>query len=338
MVLTEIRDASIWDAFIEQSSDGLLFHTWEYLQITAKHTGFTLLPYGVWKGEQLISVIPFFYRNMNGFRTLFSPPPMTVIPYLGIVLSSDYAGYKQSKKETLLKLIADGIREAVADLSPNYTSINCVPDFLDIRQFSWDAYATKMHYTYQIDLTRPREQLWSDLHMKLRGKIKKMLNAGLTLEKTTDISRFYDLLSERYADPALAIPMLPKSYLSDLFRAFPDHLSVYFISDPAGEIVSVVTAQEYKRFLLWMGMPKIETPYAGNEYLQWILMERAKSEGYSVFENMGANNSDLVFFKAKFNPRLVPYLEIYRKDRLGSLAETAYLQIGKRLMLAMGRR
>jgi hypothetical protein len=337
MVLTEIRDASTWDAFIDQSPDGMLFHRWDYLQITAKHTGFTLLPYGVWKGEQLISVVPLFFRNMNGLRTLFSPPPMTVIPYLGIVLPPEYAGYKQSKKETLLKLIADDVREAVADLSPNYISINFVPDFLDIRQFSWDAYGTKMHYTYQIDLTRPREQLWSDLHMKLRGKIKKMLNAGLALEKTTDLPRFYDLLSERYADPALAIPMPPKSYLSDLFHAFPDHLGVYSLSDPAGEIIGVVTAQEYKRFLLWMGMPKLETPYAGNEYLQWILMERARSEGYRVFENMGANNSDLVFFKAKFNPRLVPYLEVNKRDVVGTLAEEAYFRFGKRMMMTLGR-
>lgn len=99
----------------------------------------------------------------------------------------------------------------------------------------------------------------------------------------------------------------------------------------------MVAAQEYKRFLLWVGAPKIETSHDGNAYLQWLLIQRAQAEGYRTFENMGANNPDLIFFKSKFNPDLRTYFEIVKKDTLGAFSEWAYLSFAKRLMMTTGR-
>jgi lipid II:glycine glycyltransferase (peptidoglycan interpeptide bridge formation enzyme) len=248
-----------------------------------------------------------------------------------------FAGLKQSKKESLLGMIAGEIRDEIQALAPNYLSIAFVPEFNDIRHYLWDGCDARVRYTYTINLDRSVEELWSSLHYKLRNKLKKEANAGLRLERGSDVSTLYRLVADRYRDPSLDIPPIKRDYLQELVHAYPDRIGVYCLYDAEDEVAAVVAAHEYKRFLLWIGTPKVETAHAGNEYLQWLLIQRARAEGYRTFENMGANNPDLVFFKSRFNPDLTMYFEIEKKDTLGAFSEWAYLSFVKKLMTATDR-
>lgn len=337
MTVSRVGDRDTWDTFIDNSPSGLLFHKWDYLHLTAKHTGSTLLPYAVYNGDEPICVFPLFCRRMHGINAIFSPPPLTVIPHLGCVMSGGFEGLKQSKKESLLGMVAGEILGEIRDLSPNYLSIAFVPGFNDVRHYLWDRCDARVRYTYTINLDRTLEELWGNLHYKLRNKLKKEAGAGLRLEKTSDISTLHRLLADRYQDPSLDIPLIRQDYLEDLVRAYPDRIGVYHLYDAEDQVTGVVATQEYKRFLLWIGTPRLESAHAGNEYLQWLLIQRAKAEGYRTFENMGANNPDLVFFKSRFNPDLTMYFEIEKKDTLGTVSEWAYLTFVKKLMMATGR-
>jgi len=337
MTVVRIDDKDTWDSFIDESPSGLLFHKWDYLHLTAKYTGSTLLPYAVYKGDELLCLFPLFHGRVYGVSAVFSPPPLTVIPHLGCVMSRGFAGLKQSKKESTLQMVADDIGGVIEDLSPNYISIAFVPEFRDIRHYIWERCEARARYTYTIDLEQPLEAIWTSLHYKLRNKLKKEAEAGLRLERTNDISTLHRLITERYQDPSLDIPPIRRDYLNDLVRTYPDRIGVYSLYDAGDEIVGVVAAQEYKRFLLWLGTPRLEGLHAGNEYLQWLLIQRAKAEGYPAFENMGANNRDLAFFKSRFNPDLVMYFEVEKKDILGSLSGWAYLTFVKRMLILAGR-
>lgn len=337
MTMVRVDDRETWDAFISESPSGLLFHKWDYLHLTAKHTGSRLLLYAIHKGNEPICAIPLFYRRVYGISAIFSPPPLAVIPHLGCVMSRNFAGLKQSKKESALQIVAGGIGEVVRELSPNYLSIAFVPGFNDMRHYLRDRCGVKIRYTYAINLEQPLEAIWSSLHYKLRNKLKKEEKAGLRLERGGGISTLHRLLTDRYQDPSLDIPPIKRDYLEDLVRAYPDQIGVYTLYDAEDEVAGVVAAQEYRRFLLWVGAPRIESGHAGNEYLQWLLIRRAKAEGYPIFENMGANNLDLAFFKSRFNPDLVMYLEIEKKDALGALSEWAYLTFAKKALISAGR-
>ncbi|NLM28932.1 MAG: GNAT family N-acetyltransferase [Methanomicrobiales archaeon] len=337
MTVSIIEDRDTWDTFIDESPSGLLFHRWDYLHLTARYTGSRFLPYGVYKGNELACLFPLFFRRMYGVNAVFSPPPLTVIPFLGCVMNRGFTRLKQSKKESLLGMIAGEIQEEIRGLSPNYLSVSFVPEFNDVRHYLWDRCDARIRYTYTIDLTRSIEDLWNNLHYKLRNKLKKEENAGLRLERTGDISTLHRILADRYRDPALDIPPIDRNYLEDLVHTYPDRIAAYYLYNTEDELVGAVAAQEYRRFLLWMGTPKVETAHAGNEYLQWLLIQRAKTEGYQMFENMGANNPDLAFFKSRFNPDLMMYFEIEKKDTFGAVSEWAYLAFVKRLMMATGR-
>jgi len=326
MTAIRVEDRDTWDTFIDESPSGLLFHKWDYLHLTANHTKSTLLPYAVYNGDEPLCVFPLFWKRMHGINAVFSPPPLTVIPHLGCVMNGKFGSLKRSKKESLLGLIAEEIRGELLDLSPNYLSIAFVPGFHDIRHYLWDRCDARVRYTYTIDLERPIEEIWNNLHYKLRSKLKKESKSGLRLERSGDISTLHMLISERYRDPSLDIPPIKRDYLEDLVRAYPE-IGVYTLYDAEDEVAAVVAAQEYKRFLLWIGTPRIEGVHAGNEYLQWLLIQRAKAEGYSYLENIGANTPDLNFFKSRFCSSLGIYMEVFQKDAVGTLAEWAYSNV-----------
>ncbi|WP_317063864.1 GNAT family N-acetyltransferase [Methanoculleus caldifontis] len=322
-----ITDREVWDAFIDESPSGLLFHRWDFLKITERHTGYRFLPYGIYKGEELLAVCPLFCRQTNGISIVLSPPPMqAVIPYQGVVMGREYAAAKQSKKESILQVIADGLGEAVGTLAPNYLSITFVPGFHDVRRFIWDGYQTRISYSYTIDLAPSLETLWGNLNAKLRTSLRRFEKEGYYLEEGSDLSLFYDTVRQRFGRPEMNIPMITLDYFEDVFRAYPEYVHVYHLYDRDGDLKGVGTTQEYKRYILWVGGPKIEGTSA-NEYLQWSLLRDAKLKGFPEFENTGANNPNLNMHKAKYNPDLSIFFEVSREDGVGRVAKWAYSNI-----------
>ena len=327
MTIGLIDDGSAWDTFIDESATGRLFHKWDFMKITQKHTGFRFLPYGVFKGNELIAVMPLFQRQSHGINILLSPPPLqSVVPYLGFVMGSRYDTAKQSKKESLLKLVGDDLEGEFAALAPNYLSITQVPGFIDVRRFLRDGYQTRLHFTYLIALDPPLEEIWNSFSSNLRTKLRKVEKNGYRIEKSTDISIFYSTVAERFSDPEMNIPMISCAYFEELFRAYPGELGLYYLYDDEDAVTGVQATQEYKAFTLWMGAPKM-TAMPGNEFLQWLLLQQAKEAGYRHMENVGANNENLNLFKSKFNPSLTLFLEVSQEDILGRVARWAYSTI-----------
>ncbi len=330
MTIGLIDDGNSWDTFIDESAAGRLFHKWDFMKITEKHTGFRFLPYGVFKGNELIAVMPLFQKQSHGINILLSPPPLqSVIPYLGFVMGRRYDTAKQSKKESLLKQVGDDLENEFAALAPNYLSITQVPGFIDVRRFLRDGYQTRLHFTYLIALDPPLDEIWNSFSSNLRTKLRKVEKNGYRIEKSTDISIFYSTVAERFSDPEMSIPMISRTYFEELFRTYPDELGLYYLYDNEDAVTGVQATQEYKAFTLWMGAPKM-TAMPGNEFLQWLLLQQAKEAGYCHMENVGANNENLNLFKSKFNPSLTLFLEVSQEDLLGRVARWAYSTIASK--------
>jgi len=315
---------------VDESASGRLFHKWDFMKITEKHTGFRFLPYGVFKGNELICIFPLFQKQVHGINVLLSPPPVqSVIPYLGFIMGRRYDTAKQSKKESMLKAVAGHLEDEFAALAPNYLAITQVPEFIDVRQFLREGYDARIHFSYVIDLDPPLSAIWDGFSSTLRTKLRKVEKSGYRFEKSTDLSVFHAAVAERFSDPDMNIPMISRSYFEDLFRAYPDELGLYYLYDGDGAVTGVQATQEYKAFTLWMGAPKM-TAMPGNEFLQWLLLGQAKERGYRKMENVGANNENINLFKSKFNPSLTLFLEVSRQDLFGRVARWAYSTIASK--------
>jgi hypothetical protein len=170
LALELINDKDLWDGFIEKSPYGLLFHKWDFLRAIEKHTKFKLLPYGIYMGEELICAYPIFYRKYGGLKMVFSPPPGSSIPYLGLVMSPVYDTLKQRRKELYINTVVDEMEREIKGLSPNFVSIDAAPKFVDLRPFKWNGYDVETHFNYVIGLEKPLEgELWQGLQGKNTG-------------------------------------------------------------------------------------------------------------------------------------------------------------------------
>jgi hypothetical protein len=332
MTIKLMDDKQLWDKFIDNSPNGLLYHKWDFLKLIEKYTLYKLMSYGIYKGNTLISVFPLFYKNIKGLKCLFSPPPQSGVPYLGFVMNAAFFTDKQNKKEANLQLVAEDIHSEMKKFSPNYFSAVLTPGFSDIRPFKSLNYGINVNYTYTIDLRKSVEDIWSGFTVHCRQSIKQSQSMGLELVKSNDPSPLIEFLKERYQDQGMNFLVNPE-YLGDLLRTYPDNISLYYVQEN-GQIISASMNHQYKnRFIMWFGIPKPQDPkYTNiNEEIVWELIQKKKTEGCTTFEICGANQPQLCRFRSKYNPQLEPWFELHKKDVFGKLGEKAYLQFIKKI-------
>jgi len=323
MAIEIINDKEKWDNFVDKSPYGLLFHEWDFLKTIEKHSDFKAHTYGIYKGDNLISIFPFFYYKKMGLKMIFSPPPKTLVPHLGFIVNNEFDNFRQSKKESYLKSIFIEINNEIKKHSPSYVNISTVPNFLDIRQFKWNGYSAEPRYSYVVKLNKSITDIWQSFRKEARNSINYGKKTGFEFQTGKDISIFYKMLKDRYEEQNLKNPILSKGYIEDLFNYFSDNLKVYYLYNNNREVISFGVTLEYKdRFLFWMGSTKAEKN--SNEYLLWKLIQFAKSKDFTKFDLVGANTENICNFKSKFNPKLELYFSLEKKTFISNIIKNTY--------------
>ncbi len=327
MTVVLMDNKALWDKFIDESPQGQLFHKWDALKIIEKHTGYKLYPYAVYKGNALIGVFPVFFRNINGIKAIFSPPPNTCVPYMGFAMCAEYAVLKQKRKEHYLSSVIDEVDAEIKKMAPNYISVNLLPSFIDIRPFKWNHYNGDINFTFVVDLDRPSEDIIASFDSTCKKNIKKIEKLNPVIEPVSDVDTFYDIMRRRYNEQGLKLPLISAGYLKDLMEAYPDNIKLYFLYHE-GKIAGLNGNFEFRdKVTLWLGNANMHTDFAANDYLVWQFIKSARERGFKELEIQGASEKRLSEFKSKFSPNLTICHYIYKKDNLGRLAEVAYANI-----------
>ncbi|HEY3272412.1 MAG TPA: GNAT family N-acetyltransferase [Methanocella sp.] len=330
MTISLIDDRELWDRTVDQSPYGLLFHKWDFLKIAEKHTGWKLLPYGIYKGEKLLSLFPLYYKKDFMLKTVFSPPPMSCIPYLGPTMNAGYLSAKASTRESELQQVVDEVSAEIRKMSPSFVYAQLPPMYKDVRPYKWNGFTEVSRFTYFIDLDQPIDSILKGFDKNLRWTLKKVGELPLEIRQTADTDTFCKLVGNRYREQGLTFPIASPRYLDDLLKAYPDNLKMYFLYN-GKEIASVIIICIYKgRLIYWMGNARLDSGIAGNDFMIWSCIKMAKEEGCREFELQGACERRLWHFKSKYNPRLEVFYAITKKDELGKAAEWAYFNIKRK--------
>ncbi len=330
MVVKLMEDKEIWDRHVENSPYGTLFHKWDFLKIIEKYSGYTLYPYGVYRGEELICLFPFYIKNLMGLKMVFSPPPNMAVPSLGFVMGSTYDKLKQRRKETYVNDVTDELEVEIKKFHPNVVNISTVNGFIDVRPFKWNGYDVQMYYSYAIDLKQPLEKIWEDFDKDPKCEIRNTEKQNLTIRPTNDVDEFYRIMHKRYKQQHLNLPIVSKEYLKEILTAFPENMKLNFLySDD--KIVDIVAYYQYKgRFVFWIGWVNLDKNLHSNEFIAWDYIKTKKAEGLDTLEIQGENVKRLCLFKLKFNASLEYGFSISKKDMIGGFAENASRNFIKR--------
>ena len=334
--LAQNTDAKEWDTIVSKSPHGTIFHQWDWLKITEKHTDSRLYPlFGIKNGE-IIGIFPLFYQRKGPIRMVFSPPPHASIFYLGPVLAGK-GSLTQEKWETLYINFQESVESFITDdLKARYISIALSPSLQDPRPFSWSGYSIEPNFDYLVDLTKGIDFLYKSLDKQDRSSLRKAKEKEMTFEVGTkkECKKVLDLMEIRYAEQG-KIMTESKNYFLDIYDTFYHNLKIATVLFE-GEIVTGSIDIQYRDSLYgWVGNPRPNKPISPspNNFLFWETIRYASENGLKKYVTMSAAGNKRLYryYAARFNPELKLRYVLTKKSFFTDMAEKGYLTILKPL-------
>jgi len=332
--IAQNNDAEEWDALIAQSPHGTLFHTWNWLKITEKHTHTKLFPVMGIQDTIPIGILPLFFQKKGPLRMAFSPPPESFLPYLGPVLAG-FDTLKQEKRENNYI----GLHAAVEhflnqELHANYTSISLPPALQDLRPFTWSGYSTEPQYDYVTDLSIGPDALLQTLDKKLRQNMNRARKRSMTVEigGKRELETILDLMEVRYAEQEKFLGW-SKDYFPALYDAYKDNLKI-FVVNVDDEVVTGSIDFEYRDgHYSWIGGPKPKNPISPspNDFLIGESVRYAAEQGFRYYVTMSAASDQRLhsYYVTKYNPECEIRYTVKKTSFVTGLSEKGYLDVYK---------
>jgi len=333
-------DAHEWDRIISESSNGTLFHQWNWLKITEKHTRSRLYPIiGVKKGV-LIGVFPLFFQKKGPAKMVFSPPPHAALFYLGPVLVG-VETLRQEKWENIYGDFQNSVEDFIkTHLKANYIRISLPPTLQDPRPFTWSGYSVEPNFDYKVDLTQGIDILYSSLNNRQRADLKKAKEIGMVVEigAKKEFDKILDLMDIRYEQQAKIIT-ISRSYFSDIYDTYNNNMKI-FVVKMGDDIVTGAIRLNFRDTLYgWIGNPKPRNRISPspNHLLFWETVLYASEHKFKNYITMSAAGNKRLheYYAARFNPELKIRYVATKKSTLTSILEKGYSQILKPLRTRM---
>lgn len=307
------KDAEEWDALVEASPHGTIFHTWKWLNVMEKHSTKTLLgrkckgklyPLVIYDGSTPIGLFPLFYYK-NLFKFVQSPPSAVEDLYLGPVLIN-YNSLSQSKRINRFLLVMTEVDNFIkSELRPNFTLFHSAPGMTDSRPFKWTGYEVEPMHTYVLRLSS-LDTVWSNFPKRLRQGIKKVERKGFELLEGSkkDLVHLYGLMKDRSRIHT------PIEFVYDIFDNYYPHNLKFFIVGKGGKnFTGLINICFNGKVGAWIGIPKCSVDGVNpNELVIYGSIKWAFENGYKYYEIIGANSFTTYSFKSKFNGELVGYI------------------------------
>lgn len=334
--IAQNADAQEWDMIISDSPQGTLFHHWEWLKITEKHTQTKLYPLIGIKNGVSIGVFPLFFQKKGPARMVFSPPPHAAIFYLGPVIVG-FGLLRQEKKETISADFFKSVDSFILNnLKANYISFALSPAHQDPRHFSWTRYSVEPAYDYITDLSKGADYLFQSLDKKQRQDINRAKKRGISVEMggQKEIGIILDLMTNRYEEQAKTVTV-SQLYLTDIFDKFKDNISV-FVTKFEGEIVTGLIDLNYRDMIYsWIGNPKprIQISPSPNDLMAWETIRYGCEQKFKSHVTLGAAGNERLhtYYASKYDPELSIRFNVKKTSFTASIFEKGYMNILKPL-------
>jgi hypothetical protein len=329
-------DAKEWDRIISVSSHGTLFHHWNWLKITEKHTHSTLYPLIGLKNGVTVGVFPLFFQKKGPVRMVFSPPPHAALFYLGPVMAEPDS-LRQEKREEIYFDFQNSVENFILnELKANYISISLSPALQDPRPFDWSGYSVDPLYDYEIDLTKGTEYLFRTIDKKQRQDLTRAKKKGITVEvgQKNEFEKILDLMEIRYAQQQKVVTV-PRSYLADIFDSYKDNITV-FVAKYEEEIVTGLIDLHYKDTIYsWIGnlKPIVKISPSPTDLLNWEAVSYGCEQGFRYYVLLSAAGNERLhsYSSAKFNPELKIRYHAKKTSTVTGFFERGYISILKPL-------
>lgn len=297
-----------WDELVENSPTGTIFHSSDWLISSGRFARKKVKIYGCFKDERLVGGCS-LYISKRFFYMASSTGKMT--PYGGIILEES-SSKNVREKENIYNNIIRSLCDAIDVEHFDHIELINAPDFLDARPFIWNGWASKILYTYYLDLNMDFEK---NISKDARWTINKAIKNNIVIKKLNDSSIFYDIFSMTFMRQGFD-PAISEKFFKDIFDIFQDKSEMWVAETKSGEIAaSEIILYDNKRAYRWAAASHTELRKTGAPSLLLYEIFRASiTKGLKQINLMAANTPQLAKFISGFNPILVPYYAVEKSS------------------------
>lgn len=340
IVVAQDGDAPLWDKIVEESPHGTIFHTWDWLKISEKHTSSRLIPLIFYDKDTLLGLMPIFLMKKYLLSMAFSPPPYTAQLFLGPIII-DYEKEKQHVREEMLINLRKKFDDYMKNfIKPDYISLSLPPGLHDPRPFQWADYRISHAYDYVTDVSKGTDFLWKQLSRKLRGDLNRAINRGISVKMgdREGLKVVYNMMVQRYAEQGKTVHV-PDQYLFDLLDRYPENMKI-FIAEHEGEILTGSIDVFYKNEVTsWIGNPKpsVAISPSPNDLVNWEVIKHASEKGFKSYSVCGAGGNERLhkYYSAKFNPELRIRFNLKKANFIANAMDRGYHGLLKPFIVRM---
>jgi FemAB-related protein (PEP-CTERM system-associated) len=258
-------DTVRWNEFVRRNPEGTFFHLAEWQDVLRKAFGHRSHYLLAERDGQIRGVLPLAHVKSALFGNSLISTPFCV--YGGIV----------SEDEAAHRALATRACELAREMGVDYLELRNRR-----RQFP-DWPAKDLYVTFRKPIEAESEANMLAIPRKQRAMVRKGIQKNLKSAIDSDPSRHYNLYSESLRN--LGTPVFAKRYIEVLQQAFGKDCEILTIESEGAPVASVLSFYFRDEVLPYYGGGSAAArPVAGNDFMYWEVMERARQRGYKLFD------------------------------------------------------
>jgi len=306
--ITDSPDVKKWSEFVYGHPYGNIYQTPEMAEVYKRTKNYEPISLAVIdENDNIIALLlAVVIKEMGGILGTFSARS---IIQGGPLFVENEMGFKAV---SLLMEEYDKIAKKYA----LYTEIRNVYDVSRFKPlFEKLGYKFEDHLNFLIDLNKPKEEIWRQIHRSMRKNIKKAQRNGVIIEEMGDKSHmrtFYDFLKDVYHHAK--IPLADISLFEAIYDILvPKGLAKFHLAKYNEEYIGGRLSFIYKKMIYAdsVGVPRRYKDLNANPLLNWHVMEWGSANGYHIFDFGGAGKPNEKYgvreFKRQFGGKLVNF-------------------------------
>jgi FemAB-related protein (PEP-CTERM system-associated) len=273
--------ASSWDQFVQAHPDGTFFHLSAWREVLRRAFGHRTHYLLAESAGRICGVLPLAeVRSLLFGHTLVSTP----FCVYGGILADD---------ESAFTALRDRACALARELGVDHLELR------NRRRAHPDWPAKDLYVTFRRPILAEEEANMLAIPRKQRAMVRKGIQNGLVSVIDANVDRCYDVYSESLRN--LGTPVFSRRYMQVLQETFGTSCEVLTVEKDGIAVASVLSFLFRNEVLPYYGGSRLQArPVAGNDFMYWRVMERARQQGCSLFD-FGRSKRDTGAFDFKKN-------------------------------------
>ena len=303
-------DPQKWDAFIDESPQGMIYHKYHYISNLSADWQAVVIR----NGQQFLAVFPFELKKKYGISYSMQP---VFAQYWGICLGATSSKISRSYelKKQYTKLLLDKLPKKIRLFNYHFS-----PKFDYPLPLLWSGYKLVPRYTYQIDIDKTEEEIWAEFAENTRRDIKKAQKSNIIIQPHSNFDTLMNIGERSWGTNVKNVKPEQYSALKNVYNHFAQTAESYLLTANSGngDIAAGILFFAFKdTTIYYFGGTAPEYKHSGAmSLIIWEAIKKARNSGYKVFDFDGSMIEPIERFLRGFGAVPVPYMRVQKNTLL----------------------